>query len=148
MTTQHCTTKLPPTYMIAGGVLFLLNLLLVASASAQAVASGAKLDVPGYGPGVAGLITRGPLNPVCQPAVPCSGPYANARLLILDRLNGDNIAGTAVTNAHGNFLVSVPPGDYVAHVQVVDFPSCPEATVHVGQKGFKLIAIDCDTGIR
>ena len=108
----------------------------------------ARLHVPGYGPGIAGQVTRAPLTPVCRPEIPCSGPYAKAQVQVLDAPDATNVLASAVTNDEGNFVLSVPPGDYIVRVQVTDFPICPDAGAHVGKRGFDLVTIDCDTGIR
>ena len=100
-----------------------------------------------YGPGVAGQVIEGPTTPVCRPNVPCTRPFANATILVLDGTNR-NTVGTAVTNAHGNFIVSVPPGAYLVHVQVVDLPRCPEIQATVGPSKFTAVQVSCDTGIR
>ena len=68
-------------------------------------------------------------------------------MLIRDS-SGHNTIGTAVTNAHGNFLVSVPSGAYLVHVQVVDLPRCPEVPATVGPSKFAMVHVSCDTGIR
>ena len=102
--------------------------------------------VPGYGPGVAGHVTLGPTLPVCVANMPCDKPYDGA---IVELLNASRaIVGTAVTNTHGAFIVSLPAGDYIAHIKTVDFPRCPEAKVTVGKKVFTLTSIVCDTFIR
>jgi hypothetical protein len=103
--------------------------------------------VTGYGPGVAGHVIEGPATPACRPNIPCTRPFANATVLVLDGTNR-NTVGTAVTNARGNFLVSVPPGTYLVHVQVADLPKCPELQATVGPSKFALVHVSCDTGIR
>jgi hypothetical protein len=103
--------------------------------------------VTGYGPGVAGQVIEGPTTPVCRPNVPCTRPFANATVLVRDSTSHNTI-GTAVTNRIGNFLVSVPSGAYVVHVQVVDLPRCPEVPVTVGPSNFAVVHVSCDTGIR
>jgi len=102
--------------------------------------------VPGYGPGVAGHVTLGPTLPVCVANMPCDKPYDGAIVQILNASRA--IVGTAVTNTHGAFIVSLPAGDYITHIMTVDFPRCPEAKVTVGKKVFTLTSIACDTLIR
>jgi len=104
------------------------------------------LDVPGYGPGVAGHVTLSPTMPVCQVGVPCSKPFAGATVQILD--SSRDLVGSAVTNTSGAFIVSVPHGQYLIHILTVDFPRCPEVPVIVGTEYFTLASIQCDTGIR
>ena len=139
------------------GVAPLLTAFLatVGSAAAWAQAdsvlpqSPPALLVPGFGPGVAGNISQGPTLPVCRVDVPCTRPFAGAKVLVLDSTNPDIVVGTAITNALGNFIVSVPTGEFLVRVQVVGFfPRCGEAKATVGARAFTLVQIDCDTGLR
>ena len=109
-------------------------------------AAWAQVGAPGYRSGIVGHVVEGPTTPVCRPGVPCTRPFANATILVLDQ--NRNTAGTAVTNRHGNFRVQVPPGAYLVHVQVVDFPRCPEIQATVRPRHFTAVRMDCDTGIR
>jgi hypothetical protein len=102
---------------------------------------------PRYRSAIAGHVVEGPTTPVCRPNVACTRPFANATVLVLDSTN-HNTVGTAVTNGRGNFLVRVSPGDYLVHMQVVDFPRCPEVQVKVRRRHVIVVHIDCDTGIR
>ena len=126
------------TAMLAG--------FLSSAAKAQIVDPLPGLSIPAYGPGVAGHIVIGPINPVCRPNLPCTRPFAGARVEILDSLRQP--VAIATSNSRGNFIVSVPRGNYIVHVQVVDFPRCDEAHVAVGTSLFVLAAINCDSGIR
>ena len=103
--------------------------------------------VAGYGPGVAGQVIEGPTTPVCRPNIPCTRPFANATVHVQDSAT-QNSVGTAVTNARGNFLVSVPQGAYIVRVQTGTLPRCPEVSATVGPTNFTLVHISCDTGIR
>jgi hypothetical protein len=103
------------------------------------------LVVPGYGPGIAGRVVEAPITPVCRPNTACTGPFADATVLILDPKTRFTV-GTAVTNASGHFIVTLPPlGSYVVHVKTVDFPRCPEVQAEVEQLDFTLVQISCDT---
>jgi hypothetical protein len=110
------------------------------------------LVVPGYGPGIAAHVLEGPvIGPLaaipCRVNVPCTKPFTNASVLILDRISWETV-GVAVTNASGNLLVTVPPGTYVVHVETVRvFPRCPEVRVTVGQVDFTPVQISCNTGL-
>ena len=123
-----------------------LTACLSSSAVAQVVDPLPGLSIPGYGPGVAGHIVIGPVTPVCQLNIPCTRPFAGARVEILDLVRRP--VASANSNSRGNFIVSVPRGNYIVHVQVVDFPRCQEAHVAVGTSLFALAAITCDSGIR
>jgi hypothetical protein len=104
--------------------------------------------MPGYGPGIAGHVSEGPITPRCRPNIACRRPLVDATVLIPDRTKRDTI-GVAVTNASGNFLVTVPPGGYVVHVEAAHtFPRCLEVQATVGQLDFAPVQISCDTGIR
>jgi hypothetical protein len=58
------------------------------------------------------------------------------------------VVGTAVTNAFGHFIVSVPAGDYLVQVDVGPVPACEEGQVTVQGNAFTFVAIDCDSEIR
>jgi hypothetical protein len=103
--------------------------------------------VPGIGPGIAGEVTVGPVTPVCVAGVPCDRPYDGAIAQILDATSRA-VVGTAVANARGRFIVSVPAGDYLVHIMTIDFPRCPEVAVTVGKAAFSLTQVTCDTGLR
>jgi hypothetical protein len=107
----------------------------------------AQAGAPAYRSGITGHVVEGPITPVCRPGVPCTRPFANATIQVVDSATR-NTAGTAVTNRRGNFRVEVPPGSYLVHVQVVDFPRCPEVQAVVRGHHYTAVRIDCDTGIR
>jgi hypothetical protein len=96
---------------------------------------------------IVGQVTEGPTTPVCRPNIPCTRPFANANIEVLDSATR-NLVARAVTNRRGNFRVAVPPGTYLVHVQVIDFPRCPEATAAVRPLRLTRIRIACDTRIR
>jgi len=50
--------------------------------------------------------------------------------------------------AAGNFLVSVPVGAYLVHVETGRFPRGDEGKVMVDTKAFAFVALDCDSGLR
>jgi len=104
--------------------------------------------VPGYGPGIAGHVIEAPIARHCIPGIPCSRPVVNATVLIVDRKTRETV-GTAVTNASGNFLVTVPHNLYLLQVEAVGtFPRCPLAQATVGLTDFTPVQITCDSGIR
>jgi hypothetical protein len=97
---------------------------------------------------IMGNVTEGPTTPVCRPNVPCTRPFANATIEVLDRATR-NPVGTAITNHLGNFRVAVLPGAYLVHVRVVGlFPRCPEAEAVVRRRHLTRVKVACDTGIR
>jgi hypothetical protein len=103
--------------------------------------------VPGYGPGIAGQIIKGPTTPVCLPNAPCTKPVADATVLLLDPTSRKTV-GAAVTNTSGDFIVSLPSGAYLVHVQPRGTPRCQEVQVTIEQNDFVLVQVVCDTGIR
>ena len=151
---RYPQTRKPISYRVrqfaTAGALVYIGSAAAGAAQVESVpAPGAPaLVVPGYGPGIAGHVFEGPVTPVCRPNVPCTKPFADASVLILDRTDREAV-GNAVTNTGGSFIVSVPPGAYVVHVGTVGiFPRCPEVQATVGQLDFTLVQLSCDTGIR
>jgi hypothetical protein len=101
------------------------------------------LVMPGYGPGIAGHV----LEPVriCY-SFPCKQPtvlrpLANTTVLILDKTPNKTTVGAAVTNASGHFLVTVPSGDYLVHVDTSPF--CREVSAKVDEPNFTPVQITC-----
>src|SRR5262245_16442763 len=93
----------------ARGVGSLLTILFFAMLGpAPAWSQTAGLAVPGFGPGLAGNVSRGPTSPACQVNIPCTRPFAGATVLVVDSTDPASVVGTAVANPRGNFIVSVP----------------------------------------
>ncbi|CAL1240168.1 carboxypeptidase-like regulatory domain-containing protein [Candidatus Methylocalor cossyra] len=121
--------------------------LIVASLAAPALAEEPgppKVQVPGYGPGIAGHVI---VAPYCPPGTFCPlylRTYPGAIVLVL------NEQRQTVAEAHGNesgsFIVSVPPGTYILHVQTVDYPRCPEVQAVVEGEDFTLTNLRCVEG--
>src|SRR5689334_8795966 len=76
-------------------------LALTTVAGAQATPSRGTLS---------GVVSRGPIAPVCVAEQPCDGPAANVRLVFVRQ---GTIAGRAVTNSAGRYRVSLEAGSYV-----------------------------------
>jgi hypothetical protein len=125
--------------------------ILIAGLSLAAIGTSATwaVDRALRRPGVImGHVTEGPITPVCRPSIPCTRPFSNATIQVLDGATR-NPVGTAVTNRFGNFRVAVLPGRYLVHVQVVGlFPRCPEVEAVVRQRHVTRVKVACDTGIR
>ncbi len=81
---------------------FVALLLATVTVSAGA-ASGAT------GSGLHGLVTRGPIMPVCSEAQPCDEPAANVQLVFVR--NGV-VVSRVRTNATGRYRLALPPGRY------------------------------------
>ena len=116
--------------------------LLVAGVT---VASGAASGATGSG--LRGLVTRGPIMPVCTVDQPCDEPAANVRLVFLR--NGV-VVSRARTSAAGWYRVALAPGRYA-----VRLPGKPAMgrivkpqTVRVLRGRYSRVDLSIDTGIR
>jgi len=98
------------------------------------------------GSGIVGNVSEGPIMPVCQINVPCTRPFVNAPILVLNAANR-NVVRSTKTNRRGNFRVAVAPGSYLVHVQVIDFPRCPEVPATVRRHRLTHVQVACRTGI-
>lgn len=123
--------------------------ILIAGLSLATIGPSATWGLDRARPGViGGNVTEGPTTPVCRPNIPCTRPFSNATIQVLDSATR-NPVGMAVTNRFGNFRVAVLPGRYLVHVQVVGlFPRCPEVGAVVRQRHVTRVKVACDTGIR
>jgi len=124
-----------------------LGQLITASCFAAISAIATPAAAASHASGIAGHVVEGPITPVCLPNVPCTRPFANATVLVLDAVSRAAVA-RAVTDMRGNFRVRVRPGAYLAHVQVIDFPRCPEVPARVRKHRFTFVRIACDTRLR
>jgi len=117
-------------------------LLLIAAVTIFAgAASGAT------GSGLRGLVTRGPIMPVCIVDQPCDEPAANVRLVFLR--NGVVVSRTR-TSATGWYRVALAPGRYA-----VRLPGKPALgrivkpqTARVLRGRYSRVDFSIDTGIR
>jgi hypothetical protein len=101
----------------------------------------------GDGGAIAGLVTLGPIMPVCREGVPCDGVYKGAKVLIRDK-NG-KAATRVVADDNGEFRAEVPAGAYTVEIEVGNMlPSCSSATAMVVVRETVSVKIDCDSGIR
>lgn len=114
-------------------------LALVLTTGAQATTARGTLT---------GLVSRGPVTPVCAFEQPCSEPAPNVTLVFVR--SGTAIVRT-VTNAEGRYRVRLPAGAYGVHRAVVgaavDRNLEPN---HARVYGGRLTRLDfsIDTGIR
>src|ERR687887_2261314 len=82
----------------------LAAVIAVSSAGAATTSSGLR-----------GLVTRGPITPVCAAEQPCDGPAKNVTLVF--SRNG-RVARRATTNDQGRYRVRLAPGLYAVRLQV------------------------------
>lgn len=96
---------------------------------------------------LAGIVVRGPVQPVCRADVPCDAPFSAA--FTVER--GNRVIATFRTDAQGRFDVQVAPGSYL----VIPGPDAPLISprtqakeVTVGPSGTTMVLLHFDTGIR
>ena len=59
--------------------------------------------------GLRGLVTRGPITPVCAAEQPCTAP---AKGVTLAFWSGGHMVGRVTTNANGWYRIALRPGTY------------------------------------
>jgi hypothetical protein len=116
-------------------------LLLTAALTISGAASGAT------GSGLRGVVTRGPIMPVCMVDQPCDEPAANVRLVFVQ---SGIVVARARTSESGRYRVALAPGRYA-----VRLPGKPALgrivkpqTVRVLRARFSRVDFSIDTGIR
>ena len=93
--------------------------------------------------GLYGVVTRGPVTPVCRADVPCTAPYAKATL-VFSRVG---VIRRVTTDAKGRYRISLAPGRWTLRVQNAHFGWRPTVvTVPSGRYG--KVNVSVDTGIR
>jgi hypothetical protein len=122
--------------MRAAVVVSALGLLLAAGANAGSRSSG-----------LYGIVTRGPITPVCAAEQPCSAPAGGVTLLFVR--NG-HVVGRAVTHGDGGYRLRLPPGLYTVRRSgpaAVDRKLEPN---HARVRKARVLRVDfsIDTGIR
>ena len=112
--------------------------------AAMIVSAGAASGSTGSG--LHGLVTRGPIMPVCSEAQPCDQPAANVQLLFVR--NG--VVSRVRTNATGRYRLALSPGRYA-----VRLPGKPglgrivkPQTARVLRDRYTRVDFSIDTGIR
>jgi hypothetical protein len=122
-----------------------MRVIVQLSSLALALAAGAQAT-PGRGT-LAGLVTRGPITPVCTVEQPCDEPAPNVTLLFTR--NG-TVIGRAVTDGNGHYRVRLPGGAYVVRrpsATTIDRKLAPNR-VWVAAARTRRIDFSIDTGIR
>lgn len=97
--------------------------------------------------GLHGIVTRGPITPVCTVGVPCSAPVVGA-VLVFSRTGHSFVR--IRTSAGGHYSVRLAPGYYT--VRVSPTPSIGSGIrpvhVHVTRGVKERLDFSIDTGIR
>jgi hypothetical protein len=119
----------------------LLFLLVAAATISAGAASGGTTS------GLHGLVTRGPIMPVCMVDQPCDEPAANVQLVFLR--NGV-VVSRVRTSATGTYRLALSPGRYA-----VKLPGKPglgrivkPQTARVLRGRYSRVDFSIDTGIR
>jgi hypothetical protein len=116
----------------------LSSLALLVSASAQATVRRGGLH---------GLVTRGPIVPVCTIELPCDAPAPHVTLLFS---RNDQVVGRVVTDGEGHYSLRLPAGLYYVRrpaASSIDRKLEPnQVRVYAGR--LRQVDFSIDTGIR
>jgi hypothetical protein len=113
-----------------------LALLIAGAASAAPSESGLK-----------GVVTRGPITPVCVAEAPCTEPAKNVTLIFS---RAGHVVGRALTDAQGRYRLRLPAGLYTvrrARSTGIDRKLDPNRA-RVFARRFARVDFSIDTGIR
>jgi Carboxypeptidase regulatory-like domain len=93
--------------------------------------------------GLTGVVSRGPVTPVCRAGEQCSKPYAHATLFF----SRAGITRRVTTDDQGAYRIGLPPGRYDVRVRGARFGSKPALAV-VPRGRYAKLNVFVDTGIR
>jgi hypothetical protein len=93
--------------------------------------------------GLTGVVSRGPVTPVCRAGEPCSKPYAHATLVF----SRPGVTKRAVTDEKGAYRIALAPGRYEVRVLRAQFGWKPTTAV-VPRGRYAKLNLFVDTGIR
>jgi hypothetical protein len=96
--------------------------------------------------GLAGVVLRGPILPVCIVGRPCDGPFSAS----FHVYSGPREIGQFVSDSAGHFSVALAPGGYtvVPDSTAPVFPRFQAKVVMVQPQGETTVTLEFDTGIR
>jgi hypothetical protein len=115
--------------------LLLTTLALAAPATPATTASGLR-----------GIVTRGPITPVCRVGVPCDEPAANV-VLVFSR--SGRVVARARTGRNGDYRLTLPPGRYDVRTTTRTLGSgLSPRVVLVPRHRVRRVDFELDTGIR
>jgi hypothetical protein len=120
--------------------------LTVVSAILALLIAGAAHAAPSQS-GLRGVVTRGPIAPICVAEAPCSEPAKNVTLVFS---RSDHVAGRVVTDGQGRYRLRLPPGLYSVRRAAsagLDNKLDPNR-VRVSARRFVHVDFSIDTGIR
>jgi hypothetical protein len=119
--------------------------VLAALAAAVAVSSAGAATSSS---GLRGLVTRGPIVPVCAVGQPCDEPAKNVTLVFVRK---GRVARRVTTNEKGRYRVALAPGVYAVRLgktrQSIGRGLEP-TRARVAANRFRRVDFSIDTGIR
>jgi len=97
--------------------------------------------------GVWGLVTRGPITPVCVAGQPCTGPAKHVRLVFSQ---DGRVAGQVTTDDNGKYRLALEAGTYAVKTGVAGSPGrgLGPRSVRVVALRWRRVDFSLDTGIR
>jgi hypothetical protein len=122
------------------------RLLRLVAGTALALALLPAAGGTATGSGLYGVVTAGPVSPVCRVGVPC---YAPVRVTLVFSRNGD-VAARVRATPKGRYRIALAPGYYEVHsLQKVGIGRLPRPhAVRVRSGHWDRIDLRFDTGIR
>jgi carboxypeptidase family protein len=97
--------------------------------------------------GIFGSVKAGPTCPVERQESPCpERPVTDAEVTAKDA--SGKVAGTAKTDAEGEFTMGLAPGSYEVTASSPSVMSCDTQHADVVERHYTPVRITCDTGIR
>jgi hypothetical protein len=129
----------------SGAYYLLMTRCLLLLTAALTISVGAATGATDSG--LRGVVTRGPIMPVCMVDQPCDEPAANVRLVFVQ---SGTVVARARTSETGRYRVALAPGRYI-----VRLPGKPALgrivkpqTVRVLRARYSRVDFSIDTGIR
>jgi hypothetical protein len=113
------------------------------AAAFAALVLAAAPGTAGVTSGLRGLVTRGPISPVCRVGRPCSEPAPHVKLTFARA----GRAWSVVTGDDGRYRISLAPGRYALRLPAGRFGYQP-TTVVVPRGRVAVANVSIDTGIR
>jgi hypothetical protein len=140
--------------LLATAAIGLLALALASCEAERGAVSGAgpsQIVIPSLSreaqSGIQGLVTVGPTCPVERPDSPCPDRAYQTTIIVMDSTGAEVLR--APTDASGQFLISLGPGDYtLTEVTSGVFPRPVLTPVHVAPDAYSYVHIMLDSGIR
>jgi hypothetical protein len=122
-----------------------MRVLVLLASTALVLAAGAQATVPRGS--LAGVVTRGPITPVCVAEQPCDAPAKNVTLLFS---RNEQLVGRVVTDEAGRYRLRLPAGLYTVRRPTAASIDRKLEPNHVRVYAGRLSRVDfsIDTGIR